>query len=170
MERYSGPVFNLAYRFLFNRADAEEIAQEVFLKLYLNPPVLKPSVKLFTWVYRVTVNASLDRLRQRKRAGVAFSIDQTDETADGEPVSAGAQLSHPENMRTQIEQRDRLRRAREAMMALPEPLKAPLILSVVEEKSHSEIAAILKISSKAVERRIHRAREILKGDGTLFGV
>lgn len=161
MEQYSGPVFNLAYRFLSNRADSEEVAQEVFLKLYLHPPVLRPSVKLFTWLYRVTVNASLDALRRRKRAGIAFSIDQTDETPGGETVSPGALLADPRGTRTQIENRDRLRCAREAIARLPDPLKAPLILSVLEELPHSEIAAVLKISPKAVERRIHRARQLL---------
>ncbi len=162
MEQYSGPVFNLAYRFLSNRADAEEAAQEVFLKLYLHPPVLKPSVKLFTWLYRVTVNASLDALRRRKRAGIAFSLDQTDETGEGETLSPGALLADPHGTRTRIENRDRLRCAREAIARLPDALKAPLILSVLEELPHSEIASVLKVSPKAVERRIARARGILK--------
>ncbi len=161
MEQYSGPVFNLSYRFLSNRADAEEVAQEVFLKLYLHPPVLQPSVKLFTWLYRVTVNASLDALRRRKRAGIAFSTDQTYETAEGETVSPGTLLADPIGPRTRIENRDRLRCAREAIAQLPDALKAPLILSVLEELPHSEIAVILKISPKAVERRIHRARQLL---------
>ena len=164
MERYSGPVFNLAYRFLFNRADAEEVAQDVFFKLYRNPPVLQPSVKLFTWIYRVTVNSSLDALRRRRRTASAFSLDQTSETEEGEPLSSGTLLADPRELRTRLEQRDRLRVAREAIVRLPDALKAPLVLSVLEGLPHPEIAVILKITPKAVERRISRARQLLKDE------
>ena len=66
MERHAAGVVNLASRFLGSRPDAEEVAQEVVLRLYQHPPRLDPSTKLFTWLYRVTVNLCIDLLRRRK--------------------------------------------------------------------------------------------------------
>ena len=149
MERFAAPVINLAVRFLGNRADAEEIAQETFLRLYQHPPQLDPSVKLFTWLYRVTVNLCMDRLRKQAR------------TPPMEPLEdlqvAGS--SSPRRAAVRTETADAVRRA---VAALPADLRAPVILSMVEELSHAEIAAILGISPKAVERRLSRARDLLR--------
>ncbi len=157
MERYAGAVVNLAYRFLGNRADAEEIAQETFLRLYQHPPQLDPSSKLFTWVYRVTANLCLDRLRKQSRTPFTVSLDGEEEPLAGriaDSVSRG-----PRETAAGTEAAEAVRRA---VAALPADLRAPLILSAIEELPHAEIAEILQISPKAVERRISRARDLLK--------
>jgi RNA polymerase sigma-70 factor (ECF subfamily) len=153
MERYAGPVINLAYRFLGNRADAEEIAQETFLRLYQRPPRLDPSAKLFTWVYRVTANLCLDRLRKQARTP---PLDSVDVPEGPEPSSASR---GPRETAAGTETAEAVRRA---VTALPVELRAPLILSALEELPHAEIARILGLSPKAVERRISRARALLK--------
>ena len=153
MERYAGPVINLADRFLGNRADAEEIAQETFLRLYQHPPRLDPSSKLFTWLYRVTVNLCLDRLRKQARVPPQDSVD-IPESPELPSLSRG-----PRETAAGTQTAEAVRRA---VAALPVDLRAPLLLSAVEGLSHAEIAGILEISPKAVERRLSRARELLK--------
>ena len=153
MERYAGPVINLAYRFLGNRADAEEIAQETFLRLYQRPPRLDPSSKLFTWAYRVAANLCLDRLRKQSRTPPLDSLD----VPDSPEPSSGSRGPRETAAGTQTAEA-----VRRAVAALPVDLRAPLILSAIEELPHAEIARILDISPKAVERRLARARELLK--------
>lgn len=164
LERYGGPVVNLAYRFLNSRPDAEEIAQEVFLRLYQRPPKLEPSTRLFTWIYRVTANLCLDALRrQRRRPGVvSLDLPADPEELEGEPLRE--KLPHPSGVtpREQMARSELAAATRRAVAGLPEALRAPLVLSTLEELPHEAIGQILGLTPKAVERRIARARELLK--------
>lgn len=164
MERFSGPITNLAYRFLESRPDAEEAAQEVFLSLYQHPPRLHPDVKLFTWLYRVTVNRCLDVLRKRKRTPPTLSLDQQEAPGEEEGEPLGQRIPHASarTPREQAAQMELVAATRRAVTSLPARLKAPLLLSAFEELSQDEIGQILGLSPKAVERRIHRARQILR--------
>ncbi len=164
MEHYASGVINLAYRFLGTVADAEDVAQDVFLRLYQHPPHLAPTGKLFTWLYRVTANRCLDLLRSRPRDAKIFSLDEplpgneeSDATlADKLPAPAGT------SPRDQLVQAELATLTRRAVASLPMSLRAPLILSTFEELSHEAVGDILGLSPKAVERRIARARELLK--------
>ena len=163
MERHASGVINLAYRFLGTIADAEDIAQEVFLRLYQHPPQLSPSGKLFTWLYRVTVNRCLDFLRRRPRDARLFSLDEPlageeSETTLAEKLAAPASGSP----RDQLIRAEMITFTRRAVAALPQVLRQPLVLSLFEELSHEEIGQILGLTPKAVERRISRARQLLK--------
>ena len=153
MEHTAGRVVNLAVRFLGNRADAEEIAQETFLRLYQHPPRLDPSSKLFTWVYRVAVNLCMDRLRKQSRTPPLDSVD----VPEGPELSSASR--GPRETAVGTETASAVRRA---VASLPDDLRAPLLLSAVEELPQAEIAQILEISPKAVERRLSRARALLK--------
>ncbi len=162
-ERYAGPVINIAYRFLDSRPDAEEVAQDVFVRLYQSPPQLDPSAKLFTWLYRVAVNLCLDFLRRRARAPHLVSLDEPIAPGEegptlAEQLAAGGQ----ESPRQRLARSELAAATRRAIAGLPMELRAPLVLATLEELSHAEIAGILGVSPKAVERRIARAREILK--------
>jgi len=163
MERFAGPVTNVAARFLDNRADAEEIAQEVFLRLYQHPPHLTPSAKLFTWLYRVTVNLCLDSLRRRRRTPETLSLQwPAGSEEEGEPLGAKIPQQGVSTPREKLAASELALAVRRIVASLPAPLRAPLVLSTVEELSHAEIAEILQISSKAVEHRLARARSLLK--------
>lgn len=164
MERYAGPITNLAFRFLESRPDAEEIAQETFLRLYEHPPRLPENIRLFTWLYRVAVNLCIDRLRRHRRSPVTISLDLPAETEEGGEESFHQRLSSP-GLPTPREQAARTELAeavRRAVAALPAGLRAPLLLSTIDEIPQQEIAEILGLSSKAVERRLSRARALLK--------
>ena len=166
MEAHASGVINVAFRFLGTIADAEDIAQEVFLRLYQHPPRLSPSGKLFTWLYRVTVNRCLDLLRHRGRRPKILSLEEPlpgsgpgeEDATLAEKVPAPSSGSP----RDQLVQTELAALTRAAIAALPANLRAPMILSTFEELSHEEIAHILGVSPKAVERRISRARALLK--------
>lgn len=162
MERYAGPITNLAFRFLGNRPDAEEIAQDLFLRLYEHPPRLDETTRLFTWLYRVAVNLCLDRLRRRRRAPLMVSLDLP--TEEGAEETLGQRLPHPgaPTPREQAARTELAASVRRVVAALPISLRAPLLLSTLEELSHDSIAQVLRISPKAVERRLARARALLK--------
>ncbi len=163
MGRFSGPVTNLAYRFLENRPDAEEVAQEVFLALYQRPPQLHPEVRLFTWLYRVTVNRCLDVLRKRRRTPPALSLDQSEPSAEeGEPLGQRIPQTSARLPSEQAAQTELLAALRRAVASLPAQLRAPILLAACEGLSQDEIGQILGLSPKAVERRIHRARQLLR--------
>ncbi len=163
MERYAAAVINVAYRFVGTVADAEEMTQDVFLKLYQHPPRLDPAGKLFTWLYRVTVNRCLDLLRQNPRSSATISLDAPlGDEGEGFSFKERIPDSLQLNPRDQVIQRETVLVTRRAIANLPTGLRVPLILSTFEQLSQQEIGQILKVSPKAVERRIARARDILK--------
>ena len=164
MDRYTDPVINLAYRFLGTQHDAEDAAQDVFLRLYLHPPDLASGTKLFTWLYRVTVNRCFDLLRGRARRPQTLSFDASSEESDLDGLSLAERLPAPfaRIPRDQVAESETAAATRRAVSTLPFRLRAPLLLAVFEQLSHEEIGRVLKISPKAVERRIARARDILK--------
>lgn len=147
--RYRSRLLNLAYRYVRDRQAAEDVAQDVLIKVFEKKAKRDPRALFSTWAYRVTVNAAMDLLRRRRRSS--------------SPPSAAADRADPSaspSAAAEADERGRLVRLQ--IDALAERLRVPLVLYQYENKSHSEIAAILGLSPKAVERRIHRAREILR--------
>lgn len=161
-DKYKNRILNLSYRFVQNREAAEDIAQEVLIKIYEKKAEFRPNTKFSTWVYRVTANASLDQIRKRKFFG--FSLDQP--IADGEDGSApvleviGDKASSLPSK--ELEKKELKTAVEIALQKLPEHLRVPVILFQFEGNSYQEIAVILQLSVKAVERRIYRAREALR--------
>lgn len=168
MERHAGRIVNFAHRLLASYADAEEVAQETFLRLYRTPPPDRAGGKLSTWLYRVAANLCIDRLRSRSRRPPMVSLD---DPFPG-PVRRGGRAADPPPLRemvgpapTAAEEAVRAERqaaVREAVQALPPKLRAPLVLAVFDDLPQAEIASVLGITRKAVERRIHQARALLK--------
>lgn len=158
-DKHKRNVINLAYQFVHSREAAEDIAQEVFIKIYEKRVAFDPKAKFTTWLYRVTVNAALDDLRRRKK--FTFSLDAPrNEKGQGTFLErlAGDERS-PEAAAADEEVR---RLVRGEITKLPEKLRLPLILYQFEDLPYADIAKIIGISEKAVERRLYRAREKLK--------
>ncbi len=162
-DRYKNRIFNLSYRFVKNAATAEDIAQDVLIKIYEKKVEFRPNTKFSTWIYRVTANASLDHIRKKRFSG--FSLNQpmgNNEEEDATPVLeviGNTDLGSPSK---ELEKKELKTVVENALQALPERLRVPIILFQFEENSYQEIAGILQISVKAVERRIYHAKEILR--------
>ncbi len=162
-DRYKNRIFKLSYRFVKNASTAEDIAQDVLIKVYEKKVEFRQNTKFSTWIYRVTANASLDHIRQKKFFG--FSLNQpmgNNDEQDATPaleIIGNTDLGSPSK---ELEKKELKVAVENALQTLPERLRIPIILFQFEENSYQEIAGILQISVKAVERRIYRAKEILR--------
>jgi RNA polymerase sigma-70 factor (ECF subfamily) len=144
---YRNPVFRLAYRFTGNRDDAEDLTQEIFLKVFENIGSFRYESSFATWLYRIAVNTCMNFQRDKKPAE---SLGVTDDL--GSSVSPEA-----------ICERGELQRKIEAEIAsLPSPLKIAFLLVVVEGMTYREASEILGLSVDALRMRVSRARQILR--------
>ena len=160
VEKYQQQVINVAYRILGDPEDAEEIAQETFLKAYLSAKSYKPQAELFTYLYTIVTHLALNRLRKKRRLRW-FSLDSLDDSEGG---------SNPEEILTDptdrpdeaLERTEREEMVRRALEALPPAQKAAMVLSRYEGLSYSQIAEVMDISVSAVESKLYRAKQTLK--------
>jgi RNA polymerase sigma-70 factor (ECF subfamily) len=156
VERYQKPILDLCFRYIGNQSDAEEVALDVFFHLYKARDSYRPEAKLSTYLYRIAVNLSLNRIRDRKRKRfVSFEFLKKGRPMDPET---------PESERPDaiLETREREALIRRAIDLLPEKQKTALLLRRYEELSYEEIAVVMKTSVSAVEALLFRARETLK--------
>src|SRR3989338_6083615 len=161
--KYKTLIINLSYRFVKDQGTAEEIAQDVFIKIYEKKVKFDPKSKFSTWLYRVTINASLDSLRHRKKG--AYSLNEEIKSEEGDKRTHLETLADPNASSPvkNVEQNEMKLIVQRAIDRLPDPLRAVLLLFQFQELPYREIARILGISEKAVERRICHAREALRG-------
>ncbi len=142
-------VFHIAYGVLGTAADAEEVAQEAFLRAYLKFHVLREPAKFRAWVNRIAFRLALNRRRgQRRRAtrDAAWHAECVPTEVDGEQSA---------------EQRVLLGQLRSQIDELPERLRAVLLLSVVQDMDAEDIGAVLSIPAGTVRSRLHAARKLL---------
>src|SRR6266704_3647276 len=140
MERHATKLFNYLLRCLQNEEDAADAAQETFVRVYQNRAKFDASQKFSTWLYAIATNLVKDRYRYRTRHPQISLEAERDQTE----VELGARLAHPDSTpRESLEAAERLATIRNAVAALPEELRTPLILAEYEETPHAEIAEIL---------------------------
>jgi RNA polymerase sigma-70 factor, ECF subfamily len=154
--KYQRPILDLCSRYVGNTADGEEVAMDVFYQLYRTRLDYRPEAKLSTYLYRIAVNRSLNRIRDRKRRRlVSFEWVRRDR-----PYEPGA----PDGERpdAQLESRERETLVRRAVDELPAKQKTALLLRRYEELSYEEIASAMGTTVSAVESLLFRARETLK--------
>lgn len=151
-------VYNLTLHYVNNIEDAEEITQDVFVKIYDKIQQFKHQSELKTWIYRITINHSLDFLKakQRKKRCFLFSNLRTEETNQSLNI---ADISHPG---IDLEQKEAIEKILKSIASLKEEQKTVLILLKIEGLSQVETAEIMKISIKAVESMFQRAKKSLK--------
>lgn len=151
-------VFNLALNYVNNTEDAEEITQDVFVKIHEKIQHFKYQSELKTWIYRITINHSLDfiKAKQRKKRWFLFSNLRADETKQSLDI---ADISHPG---IDLEQKEAVEKILKSIASLKEEQKTVLILLKIEELSQVETAEVMKISIKAVESLFQRAKKSLK--------
>jgi RNA polymerase sigma-70 factor (ECF subfamily) len=143
-------VFNMAYRFSRDRQDAEDLTQEVFLKVWKYAQTFKGKSAFSTWLYRLAVNTCLND-RQKKKI-------------DPEPLPLLGEFAAETNAAgAEIITRERENLLNKALNGLPVRQKMALILANFEGKSYEEIAAVMEVSVSAVETLLFRARQNLAG-------
>ncbi len=161
VDKYYGRIFNLAMSILRNESDAEEITQDVFMTVYEKIESFKGDSALYSWMYRICVNACLMRLRSKKRSE-SVSIE------DFMPVftEEGRHASEVHDWSPEVERRVLNRELGDVLKQfigeLSEKYRVVLVLSDVEGLSNEETAQILGISVPAVKSRLHRARLYLR--------
>jgi RNA polymerase sigma-70 factor (ECF subfamily) len=160
MRDYQNMVFSTAYRLLADRAEAEDISQEVFLKAYTHFEDLRSSTTVGGWLKTVTRNLCLSHLTRRRSRWKLFSEFGTDD--DDAELPLAEQLSEPATAPDQAEATDQREALSAALDKLPAPQRVALVLYHFHELSYEEIAAQLKVSLSKVKTDIHRARLALR--------
>jgi len=151
-------VFNLALQYVQNIEDAEEITQDVFVKVFNNLLAYKKQASIKTWMYRITINQSLDFIKfknARKRNILSSIFSFNDETFKIEPSN----FNHPGII---LEQKEAYQKIFEAINQLPNNQKTVIILLKIEDKSQAEAAEIMDMNVKALESLFQRAKKKLE--------
>lgn len=153
-------IVNFAYRFVRNREIAEEMAQEIFLKVYENAAGYKIKAKFTSWLYRIATNVCLNEIRkpQFRVPHQSLHTSPFDGENDEDRKLEYGTTAGPDQI---FEQRDLSRIIRQALQQLPEKQRIAFILNKYQELSYSEVAGVLDVSEKAVKSLIHRAKEAL---------
>ena len=151
-------VFNLALQYVQNTEDAEEITQDVFLKVFVNLKSFKQEASLKTWIYRISINQSLDfikskRSQKRNFLSSIFSIDDTKFKFEA------VNFNHPG---IELEQKEGYQKIFDAINQLSDNQKTAIILLKIENKSQVETAEIMNLKVKALESLFQRAKKNLE--------
>ncbi|ASS68252.1 RNA polymerase sigma factor SigW [Paenibacillus sp. RU4T] len=155
---YQDKLYHLAYRMLYNRQEAEDAVQETFLRVFRNMERYDESMKFSTWIYRITTNLAIDRLRRRKPG---FSLDAEvpeHDGLDGYSMFASEDAS-PED-EVLLSETQRIIRA--AIETLPPKYKSVMVLRYLEDLSLQEISDVLDMPVTTIKTRVHRGREFLR--------
>ena len=151
---YASRIYNTVLSYVQHPAEAEELTQDIFVKLYETGHTYAGNAQLSTWIYRIAVNASLDHLR--KRAARKRAIWRTSSLADApEPTD----FVHPG---IQLERQEDSRHLFRCIDQLPERQKTAFMLSYIEELPQAEVATIMQLSVKAVESLLSRSKKNLR--------
>lgn len=154
MERWQKPVLGFAFRYVGNREDAVDIAQETFVRVYEYRDRFAGTGKFSTWLFSIAANLCRNHARWLSRHP-SVPLDAGEESCKEHKDSAPQPWENAE--------RDDLAGAvREQVQALPHDLKTVVLLSVYDERPHAEIAEMLHCTAKAVETRLYRARQLLR--------
>ncbi|MGD0016660.1 MAG: sigma-70 family RNA polymerase sigma factor [Verrucomicrobiia bacterium] len=149
MRHYKRPVLNFVYRLLGNAADADDVAQEVFVRVYQNLRDYSPRKRFSTWLFALARNAAIDRLRWRER----HPTTPLDSVPDPPMPTGVAEEVNAHEIGAQIAA---------AVGSLPEDQRTALVLAEYQGLSYAEIAEIMRCSEKSVESRLYRAKQTLR--------
>ena len=155
---YQHKLYQICYRMLGNKQEAEDIAQEAFVRAYINLHSYDQKRKFSTWLYRIATNLCIDRIRKKKPD---YYLDAQVPGTDGldmySQIAADEKL--PEETVEQMELQDRIQYE---ISRLPDKYRSVIVLKYIEELSLQEISEILDMPLGTVKTRIHRGREALR--------
>jgi RNA polymerase sigma-70 factor (ECF subfamily) len=163
LHRYRTPLVNFLYRMVRNREQAEDLAQEVFIRVYRARADYVPSAKFTTWLFRIATNLALNSVRDTRHQRMEVSLDApvTVDAEDGDerPLDVAEKNPNIEEHLVQEAQRDMIRHAIEK---LPEKQRAAVLLHKYQELDYGEISKILECSESALKSLLFRAYETLR--------
>lgn len=160
VEKYKQPVINLAFRMLHDLSEAEDLAQNVFIRVYQSAARYEVSAKFTTWLFTIAKRLCLNEIRRRGRHQ-AESLDSSQSDSEEQPARQYEDLknfSPPDNfLHSELAEK-----IQEALDTLPEKQRLAIALCREDELSYEEIAEVLETSVSATKSLIHRGRETLK--------
>ncbi|MBM7705001.1 RNA polymerase sigma factor SigW [Metabacillus iocasae] len=158
VEYYKDKVYQLCYRMLGNREEAEDSAQETFIRAYVNIQSYDTNRKFSTWLYRIATNLCIDRIRKKKPD---YYLDAEVPGTDGLTMYSqiAADQALPEDELESLELQELIQ---SEILKLPEKYRTVIVLKYVDELSLKEISDILDLPVGTVKTRIHRGREALR--------
>src|SRR5262245_12089026 len=167
-DRYGARIFQLAIRHMKNREDAEEVTQDVLMKVYRKVGAFRGDAALSSWIYRITFNTAMSRLRTNRLARVADHERDRLEAAQDAALRAGgeAPTRQPADWSRMPDEellRHQLRRAfSDAIRDLPEIYRVPVVLRDIEGLSTEEASSRLHLKDQTLKSRLHRGRVMLR--------
>ncbi|MFD1737586.1 RNA polymerase sigma factor SigW [Bacillus salitolerans] len=158
IEIYKDKVFQICFRMLGNVHEAEDIAQEAFIRAYINIDSYNIDRKFSTWLYRIATNLSIDRIRKKKPD---FYLDA--EVAGTEGLTMYSQVAADTTLpEEELESLELQESVQKEILKLPDKYRAVIVLKYIEELSLKEISDILGLPISTIKTRIHRGREALR--------
>jgi RNA polymerase sigma-70 factor (ECF subfamily) len=157
LDKHRLPVVHFLYRMIQNHAVAEELAQEVFLRVYRSRATYEPTAKFTTWLFRIATHLALNSLRDGKHERLEERLDEISgdmparQVADGRPTVEQSMVYQA-----------RLEEVRRAVAALPEKQRAAVLMHKYREMEYTQIASVLECSESAVKSLLFRAYETLR--------
>jgi RNA polymerase sigma-70 factor (ECF subfamily) len=160
VQKYRRPMIGFMYRMARNTAAAEDLAQEVFLRVYRSRANYEPSAKFSTWLYRIATNLGVNHARdtRHERPENTVNLDEPDSETGTTLDLADKEL----NVEQVILQRERLLAIRQKVEALPERQKLAVLMHKYQEMDYRQIAEVLKLSESATKSLLFRAYETLR--------
>ncbi len=160
VQKYRRPLVGFMYRLCHNPATAEELAQEVFLRVYRSRTSYEASAKFTTWLYRIATNLAVNHARdtRHERPENTVRLDEPDQETGNTPDLAGETLTAEE----QLLKRERLAAIRSKVNALPERQRLAVMMHKYQQMDYRQIAAVMKLSESATKSLLFRAYETLR--------
>jgi RNA polymerase sigma-70 factor, ECF subfamily len=159
VDTYGQRIYQLAFRYLRNREDAEEVTQDVLFKVYRKVGAFRGDAALSSWIYRITFNTAMSRLRTAKHQ--PLPSDETVTREGNRPVKREpadwSDLADEQVLRAELR-----RRVMRAVLALPAIYRAPVMLRDLQGLSTEEASARLRLKDQTLKSRLHRGRLILR--------
>lgn len=152
VQRHQDAVYSMALRYTPERSDAEDVAQEVFLRAFRSISAFRREAKFSTWLYRITYNLCVDWARKNRRGRFTWrTIEEDEEIADGRW-----------NVEAEALSKSAAAEIRRAADRLEERYRSVIMMYYYEDLSYEEIGEILGVQTKTVETRLYRARRMLR--------
>jgi RNA polymerase sigma-70 factor (ECF subfamily) len=161
LRKYRTPLVNFLYRMVRDTAVAEDLAQEVFLRVYRARQEYAPSAKFTTWMFRIATNLALNSMRDNRHRKMEISMDQSVDTGEDEQRPLEVPDRAP-SVEQELVARCRAELIMKAIHSLPEKQRAAVLLHKYQELDYGEIARVLECSESALKSLLFRAYETLR--------